>query len=225
MSDRCVLVSNHRYCSQPDWGLVILLAKVLVQSILQSPDVAMQQCPEPDVLERCPAGRRRSFLTCVWSLAEPSASAGHPGSMHHLPLLRVQQRTVCAAQLRDCCGYHDRRSVRSAAGARYQPTLRFFVDEDTIGLIWALIGCTTVNTFSYVNQLKLTDDVLWKLVQKLLASFQARVLVGCCQLLWTTLFETLQLQIFLDNLNLRCFVYFSFSGYSGKPFCEFVTNK
>ena len=119
--DRCVLVSNHRYCSQPDWGLVILLAKVLVQSILQSPDVAMQQCPEPDVLERCPAGRRRSFLTCVWSLAEPSASAGHPGSMHHLPLLRVQQRTVCAAQLRDCCGYHDWRSGRSAAaGARYQ---------------------------------------------------------------------------------------------------------
>ena len=120
MSDRCVLVSNHRYCSQPDWGLVILLTKVLVQSILQSPDVAMQQCPEPDVLERCPAGRRRSFLTCVWSLAEPSASAGHPGSMHHLPLLRVQQRTVCAAQLRDCCGYHDWRSGRSAAGARYQ---------------------------------------------------------------------------------------------------------
>ena len=69
------------------------------------------------------------------------------------------------------------------------------------------------------------DSVLWKLVQKLLASFQARVLVGCCQLLWTTLFETLQLQVFVDNLNLRCFVYFSFSGYSGKPFCEFVTNK
>jgi hypothetical protein len=45
------------------------------------------------------------------------------------------------------------------------------------------------------------DSVLWKLVQKLLASFQARVLVGCCQLLWTTLFETLQLQVIMDNLN------------------------
>ena len=98
----------------------------------------MQQCPEPDVLERCPAGRRRSFLTCVWSLAEPSASAGHPGSMHHLPLLRVQQRTAVCSPVA--------RLLRI-------PWLKFG-HEDTI--FWALIGCTTVNTFSYGNQLKLT---------------------------------------------------------------------
>ena len=42
---------------------MILLANILVQSILQSPDVALQHCPDPDVLERCPTARRRSFLT------------------------------------------------------------------------------------------------------------------------------------------------------------------
>ena len=141
----------------------------------------MQQCPEPDVLERCPAGRRRSFLTCVWSLAEPSASAGHPGSMHHLPLLRVQQRTVCAAQLRDCCGYHDWRSGRSAAGARYQHYASLLT-KIRYSEHW-YIGCTTVNTFSYVNQMKLTlcSGNLFKSCLHRFKRESSLAVVNCCE--------------------------------------------
>ena len=40
--------SSPRFCSRPDWGLVSLLAKGLVQSILGSHDVAAQWCPVRD---------------------------------------------------------------------------------------------------------------------------------------------------------------------------------
>ena len=148
MSGRRVLVSNPRSCSQPDWDLMSLLAKVLVQSIMRSPEVATHPCPLPDLLERCPAERRTSLLTCVWSLAASSASAGHPGSMHHWPSLRVQQRTALCSPVSRLLWIASSgwRSGGYTTGAWHQHQASFWRREYR-RLFWSLTGGITVNTF------------------------------------------------------------------------------
>ena len=139
--------------------------------------------------------------------------------MHHWHLLRVQQRTALCSPVSRLLWIASSgwRSGGYTTGAWHQHHASLLTKR--VHTIILIIDRWHHCEYLFICKPDEADAVLWKLVQQLLASFQARVFIGCCQLLQTTLFQTLQLQVFVDNLNHRRFVYCTY------PLATNILNK